>query len=403
MSKFQLNPLVVAFSETTIQHAKQDWAKERIAFVATQRPDVSIVVLTGVTGAGKSTALLQFAKEFLADSEEEMKADPSMRPLTYTVAVASGRRDVDWNRLYRDGCIDSQDPFAGMRARRNDGRTAARVLKGETPPAAALREQLESTFIATGKRIWIIDEAQHLLRDGQGAGSPGSQYDVLKSLAQTAGVRLLLCGTFDLPTCMGYSGQLSRRSDVIVLDRYRWVKEELKVFASTCKSILSKLPDRRPFPDIKANLKEIYVGAIGCVGLFKEWATRAFLLSIQTGAREITMEHFRKTRLKSQQLARINAEVQRGEDMFGDGDEEMSEDLMRAILRGAVPKRPRPKAGSEGNAAEPPPDANDVGSTNGDEATRAASSTPVTTPGRAVRNRRPGTRKPTRDPVGAQL
>ena len=192
MKNPELKKLAKQFAEVTIKHDKQDAAKEQIEFIVSC-DDISIIVLTGPTGSGKSTLLEQFASEYLASREPEMKADPSLRPIAYATATASGHKGFDWKALYKTTQKNHGDPFAATRSRRNDGRRPSTILPGEDAPAALQREQTESAFLAADTKLWIIDEAQHVLRGGK-SGTPGDQYDILKSLAQSAGVQLIPIG-----------------------------------------------------------------------------------------------------------------------------------------------------------------------------------------------------------------
>lgn len=339
LSKLEIKKLSKACAKVLIAHAKQQDAKDRLEFIIGCE-EVAIVVLTGPTGSGKSTLLHQFASEYLAELASQMKADCSMRPVAYCIATASGHKAFDWKQLYKSTLRNLGDPFASTRQKRNDGRKPSTILPGESAPAALLREQLEAEFIARGTTVWIIDEAQHVLRGGK-SGTAGDQYDILKSLAQTAGVQLILCGPFDLPTSMSHSGQLSRRTARVSLNRYRLTSEDKKVYASTLNSLLKKLPIPMAYPDVKDNFKFFYVRTLGCVGIFNDWATRAFLLAARTGEKEITLEHFKETTLSPQQLRTINQEILSGELEYGDIAAEPDEELVRSIIHNAMYSSPR--------------------------------------------------------------
>jgi hypothetical protein len=339
MNHTEIDMLVEAFMDVTVKHTMQEQAHEAITFACCDNPSASIVVLAGPTGVGKSTLLEKFADEYLGRFASEMAADFTLRPIAYALAVASGHRGFDWKRLYKDAGTNLDDPFAHQRNRRGPRKgeppkRPALRLAGEGIGAGVMREELEAELKLRKSRLWIIDEAHHVVRGGR-TGGPGDQLDVLKSMSQTSGSKLLLCGTYDLPDYLVGSGQLSRRSAVIRLNRYRWTEaSERQVFANVVHSLLQRLPDGAGYPDVKANLKFFYVHTLGCVGIFKDWAARALALQLNKGDAKLSIEHFRMTRLTAKELAVINQEIIDGEGRYGEGSEEPDAVLTRSILKG---------------------------------------------------------------------
>jgi energy-coupling factor transporter ATP-binding protein EcfA2 len=353
MNRSEIETLVQAFMDVTVKHTLQDQAHEAIAFACSDNPSASIIVLAGPTGVGKSTLLSKFADEYLRQRAPEMATDPTLRPIAYSIAVASGHRGFDWKRLFKDAGANLADPFAYQRNRGGPRKGAGPRrpllrLAGEGVGAAVMREELEAELRLRGSGIWIIDEAQHVIRGGR-TGAPGDQLDVLKSLGQTSSTKLLLCGTYDLPDYMVGSGQLSRRNSVIRLNRYRWTElGERRVFANVVNALLKRLPERTKYPDVKANLQFFYVHTLGCVGILKEWVARALAKQLTLGDSALTIEHFRLTRLTANQLAAINQEVIDGEARYGEGSDEPDDVLKRSILRGVTVFKQRSR-----NATEP--------------------------------------------------
>jgi hypothetical protein len=341
MKRTEIKKLVDAFMDVTVKHMLQEQAHEAIDFACSDNPSASIVVLAGPTGVGKSTLLSKFAEEYLRHWAPEMAADATLRPIMYSIAVASGHRGFDWKRLFKDASANLDDPFAYQRNRRGPRkgeppRRPSSRLPGESLSAAVIREELEAEIMKCESRIWIIDEAQHVIRGGR-SGAPGDQLDVLKSLAQTAGTKLLLCGTYNLPDYMVGSGQLSRRNSVIRLNRYRWTDPtERRVFANVVNALLKRLPDGTNHPDVKANLQFFYLRTLGCVGILKEWIARAFAKQLANGDSALTLRHLQLTRLTANQIATINQEVIDGEVRYGEGSDELDDALKRSILRGVT-------------------------------------------------------------------
>jgi hypothetical protein len=328
------------FHQLTIKHPTQEAAKERIGFLARYSANVSLIVLAGPSGAGKSTLLDRLVESFNDQHAAEMKLNPALVPILYTTAVANGHRAFDFRRLYTDALKALCDPFASARetSRRSDDPRA--IYEGESRSAARLREDLEEEIRTRGTLIWIIDEAHHVVRGGK-SGHPGDQYDILKSLAQITGVKILLSGTYDLPQFLASSGQLSRRSETVQLRRYHWFDGgDRKTFASIVAAIFKRMPVGA-YPDVGSNAEYFYIWSCGCVGIFKDWVGRAFALALQQGANVLTMEHMEAARMSAEQLDNISADVERGEQFMS----RFTKTELDQSLRDRILKAPRSAKG----------------------------------------------------------
>ncbi len=295
----------------TVKHPKQEEAKDRIEFFANYASSVSLIVLAGPSGVGKSTLLERLIQSFQHQHAATIEADPSAVPIVYTQAVANGHKSFDFRRLYTDALKALHDPFARYKSNRKDEEPRRR-LEGESKTSARLREDLEDEMRSRQTLVWIIDEAHHVVRGGK-SGKPGDQFDILKSFAQITGVKLVLAGTYDLPQFLASSGQLSRRSATVQLDRYHWHdKKERNIFASVAARILKELP-MKAVPNAAANSEYFYVHCCGCVGICKDWIMRAFAIAMQEGTEELTLDHLEQARLDNEQLETISADIERGE------------------------------------------------------------------------------------------
>jgi len=349
-----INLRLKSFHELRIKHPKQHLALNRISFLLNFSPSVELVVLAGPSGAGKSTLLIHLVEMFDPARTRQRDDDDGRIVILYSVAVASGHRAFDFRRLYRDALKALRDPFAAARGRGSAEPQA--VLPGESRGAARLREDLEGEIRHRGVMYWIIDEAHHIVRGGK-SGAPGDQFDILKSLAQTTGAKLVLAGTYDLPEYLASSGQLARRSETVQIARYQWtVVEDRTAFLKVVNNLFMKM-GLREWPDVKTNAEALFAGAIGCVGIFKDWAARALALALQQGSDVLTMEHMNATRLSQQQLTTILDDIEEGEAFMSEfGKDEVDSSLLNRILRGPDKTRPRPKrvAPSDGEAATKP-------------------------------------------------
>jgi len=346
MDTKEIRDLGQAYGAKRVRLSLQKRAKEDLEFASQVSEDVSLIVLAGPTGTGKSTIVEEYATEYLASRRADMMADASLQPLAFAQAIASGDLAVDWTRLHCDLLASLQDPFANIRSSRRDGRQALTVYKGETRGEAQMREQTESVFRAKKTERAIIDEAHHVIR-GRGRAKPGDRLDMLKSQAQSSGAKLILVGTHDLPEYLEHSGQLARRTQVVRLDRYRYTdKKELAEFASAAVAMFKAMPSHPKYPDVAANIKFFHVGSIGCPGVLKDWLGRAYARSLRAGQNEITIEDLTETRLGRRALATINREVLASERTRSEDKDGPDAELAQAILMGLEykPKDAQPGA-----------------------------------------------------------
>ncbi len=324
-----------ALEKLTVKHPKQQEAKERIEFFANHASSVSLIVLAGPSGVGKSTLLDRFIDSFMEQHSAIIAANPSAVPIVCTQAVANGHRAFDFRRLHTDALKALRDPFARYKSRRRSEDAPRAALQGESRTAARLREDLEDEMLARQTLVWIIDEAHHVVRGGK-SGKPGDQFDILKSFAQITGVKLVLAGTYDLPQFLASSGQLSRRSATVQLDRYRWHdKKERAIFASVVAKILQQLP-MDSVPDVINNLTYFYVHSCGCVGICKDWIMRALAIAMREGSRVLSLEHLEQARLNNEQLETISSDIEKGEHfMSRANDPHLDSDTVSRILGSA--------------------------------------------------------------------
>jgi hypothetical protein len=360
------------FDKVTVKHMLQETCKNRIQFLLDYSPSTDLVALVGPTGVGKTTIAERINEAIYEQYKGKMFAESNFVPVLWSTAIASGHRQFSWKELYRDALLALRDPFVdGGRAEPASVMITAHDRESAT--TARLRSRLEHELKVRGVRYWVIDEAQHLAMGGR-SGAPEHQLDVLKSIAQRTGVKLILLGTYELVRHLPSSGQLARRSEVVPFHRYLPEDpEHMRQFAKVLISLFRIL--RVDFPSVQENMKMLYVGSIGCVGIAKDWIARAYGRSVQDGAPGITLEHLKRTRMSQRELQRIMLDIQSGEQDCSRGSEDGDESaLERLIFR--TPKRP---SGQSGAAAD-------------ESAAKHAPKKPKP---------KPGVRRPCRDKIGA--
>lgn len=368
----EIKGLIDAFDAVGIKHKHQADAQASIEFARDLCDSAAIIVLAGPTGVGKTRMLVKLVEDQLAKGSERMRADPLFIPVIVTTAVAHGHRKFDFKRCYLDCLKALGDSFAGKRTRTKEEQERARKERfksaGETISAALLRMDLEFELERHGTVTWVLDEADHILTGGA-SGLPGDQFDVLKSFAQITGLTVILSGTGKLPTYLAASGQLSRRTKVVVLAPYHWEDNaQVSQYASAFHSLMERLPVDG-FPCVTTNVEEFFMGGVGCVGVAKDWISRAFALMLNQGERVMTLEHFRATRLSPVQLKTMALELEEAEQWIRSAKSDTELKLLLGMKKAAV----------------------------------AASAAPVSTakpPDSRRPTSKPFTRNPVRDPVG---
>jgi len=174
MKHFDPKELVQLISNITITDDKQEAAKAQTDLIV-HCEDISISLLTGLTGTGKTTLSRPFAQEYWEGQKEEMTTDPSLCPVPYVLTAAPGHRGFDWKSFYKQMWMTLGDPVATSGERRIDGRQPSLVSAGEDTSEGVLRDQLQAVFLAHGTKLWIVDEAQHVLGVGVGVGKTGPE------------------------------------------------------------------------------------------------------------------------------------------------------------------------------------------------------------------------------------
>lgn len=300
------------FASVLIKHEHQVAALEKLKFLMCHGQGYELLCLIGPTGVGKSTLKVRLYQDILSMERQAMEEDPSYVPIICTEAVASGFRQFDWKTLYVDALEAVGDPFARAKLRetpiaREDQRKAA----GESITAADKRMRLVEELRLRRTKYWLIDEADLILK-GARRGGLSDQYDVLKSIAQSAGVKLVLVGTYELLGHLQVSAQLARRTEMVHFGRY--ALEDKSSFASCVHALLQR-SGAEVVPDVIANFDFFYSGAAGCIGILKDWTARAASQAQMDGRRDLQIDDFRKTRLTGLAIQRIIEDIRAGEEL----------------------------------------------------------------------------------------
>ena len=354
LNKTEIKLAVDAFKAVTVVHSHQEDALQLVLFMLELSPNCAIVNLVGPTGVGKSLLQARVVSTVLEDEREAMQRDPDYVPIIRTHALASGHRQFDWKSLYRGALTAVGDPFAANRRALSNAAEATwrSVHTGESRTAAELRASLEYEFKKRGTKVWIIDEAQHLVFGGR-SGRAGDQFDVLKSIAQNADVKLVLAGPHEMEAGLASSGQLARRSATVHLRRYKGDEaHQLRMFAKVVKTLVSHMKVQG-FPSITENIGFFHSGCAGCIGIMKDWLAKAYGLALrgqsETEPAMLTLNHLRETRLAIDAMTSIVNDIRlEEEDLARTSSDQDFENLVARVPRSSTNRRlPSSNASSE--------------------------------------------------------
>ncbi|MDO8773124.1 MAG: AAA family ATPase [Burkholderiaceae bacterium] len=273
MNNIEYQIHAAAFAKLSVKHQKQNDALQDAAFLLTMCNNVDFVLIEGPTGAGKSHLMERLKKEVNQFYSPQLAEFPGMVPYLSTVAVADGAKKFGWKRCWSDASKGLCDPFSAARSWRTSDHPTVRY-PGESLTTGVARQDFENELRLRRTRAWGIDEAHHILLGGV-AGAPSDQFEVLKSVSQITPIKLVLCGTYQLPRLLNYSGQVMRRSATVTLAPYSLQHEaDITQFASICKTLLEKLPTRTAL-NPEDCVEDLFYGTLGCVGVLKDWIARA--------------------------------------------------------------------------------------------------------------------------------
>lgn len=205
---------------------------------------------------------------------------------------------------------------------------------------------LEEHLRERGTKVWIIDEAQHMVFGGK-SGCAGDQFDVIKSIAQNCGIKLMLAGPQEMEGGLGSSAQLARRSVTIHYRRYLPSDaEDLNEFNSVVNSLLLEM-DVAGYPSVLDNVELFYSGCAGCVGILKDWLARAYGLALRRVDDKprayLTLDDLRSTRLSAEAMRTIMADIRSEEEkMFNPATDEEYEEIVTGVVTDAEADAPPP-------------------------------------------------------------
>ena len=237
----------------------------------------ALIFVFGPTGVGKSTLLKRVTQKLLQEALPIMEIDKGYVPIAGVEIKTPEDSNFDWNDFYVRALMAFDEPMIEKKINRTGARSKLRLAL-----ESALRNRHPDAF--------YIDEAQNFGKVASGRKLQ-DQTDCIKSLANLAQTRFILCGIYELLPLRNLSGQLCRRSHSIHFPRYLADSEQdLKAFRSALLTLQNHLPLPEP-PDLVGHWEFCYERSIGCIGILKELLLRTLSATLsQNGDKAATLK-----------------------------------------------------------------------------------------------------------------
>lgn len=299
---------------------------------AIQQPaGASLIFVIGPTGVGKTTLRCRLEQQLWETGRPAMERDPGHIPVVGLEVAVADADSFRWRDYYKRALMVLDEPMIDHKIL-PDLIPRQRVElrnSGHYKVTSELRWALEQALHYRRPVAFIVDEAQHFKRMANGRRLL-DQMDTLKSLANLTGITHVLIGTYELLGFAQLSAQLDRRSLEIHFPRYHIdITEEMLAFKRTLLTFQRHLPLTGE-PDLVARADYFYERSVGCVGVLKDWLTRALATALDDGQQTLTNTVLERQALPSRKLLRMAREIREGEEALSANNPAQRE--LRALL-----------------------------------------------------------------------
>lgn len=327
------------FENYTVGHPRLKEVSEILMRTIAEPAGASFIFVYGPSGVGKTTLRLRVEQKLTGLALPLLESDRGRVPVVGVEAIAPESRNFNWKDYYTRALIALEEPLIdhkfdyGVRGISRDNFGKINVESKVVAPA--LRRALENALIHRHPDVFFVDEAQHFGKMASGYKLQ-DQLDCLKSLANMTGILHCLLGTYELLTFRNLSGQLSRRSVDIHFRRYCAENpEDVQAFKSVLLTFQQQMPLAEA-PDLVSHWEYFYERTLGCVGILKNWLTRALKDALDREATSITLKDLQKRTWSVAQCQRMFKEIQEGERQLSETETDI-QNLRSALGLGEKP------------------------------------------------------------------
>jgi hypothetical protein len=308
------------FKAYTVAHPALKQADQAVWNALREPAGAALIFVVGPTGVGKTTLLTQIEKRLIDLATTQGDRSNSHIPTLKLDAVSPALTQFKWGDYYQRALLLLQEPQVEYEVNyqstmpvltRQTREQEVRPWKGITD-TAGLRLIFEQALKHRRPYAMLSDEAEHIAKAARGSKLL-DQLDHLKSLAIMTQVVHVLVGTYDLMVFRNLSAQLSRRSIDVHFSRYQATNEaDMRAFKSVLWSFQRNLPLAEE-PDLLQHWKYCYERTIGCVGVLKDWFTRALAEAIERGEKTLSRPLLEQHALSVDRCGQMVTEAVAGE------------------------------------------------------------------------------------------
>ena len=368
--------------DKTVMHGNLKLAYNQVLRAIQEPAGASIILVMGPSGVGKTTLLRLVEKKIIEDSLPQMELNPGWIPIVCVEAVAPGKDTFRWKDFYKRTLIAIDEPLIkekisysedGIR-RDSEGKLIVKSRATED----SLRLAMEQALSHRRPYTLAVDEFQDI-------GKMASQkvleahMDCIKSAVNTTKIPWTGFGTYQLVDFLELSPQLSRRTRIIHLPRYRLEQnEDIKEFKRVLKHLLCRMPLPETPPLVEKYWEYCYERSIGCIGTLKDWLIQALDLALEEGATTLSFSHLEQTAKLTSECIQMAKDAIEGEEKLTNTKD--SQRQLRDLLNSKKQKVQEDQTNSGGDG-KPQKDGGES---------------------QSQRRRRVGQRNPKRDPLASE-
>lgn len=319
------------FRDKVVAHPHLKETHQQLWQAIQQPSGASLIFVFGPTGVGKTTLRCRLEQRLWEAGRLAMEQDPGRIPVVGLEVAVADADSFRWRDYYQRALVALDEPMLDHKI------LPDRILhkrvdlndRGRYKVTSELRWALEQALRHRRPIAFIVDEAQHFKRIASGRRLL-DQMDTLKSLANMTGIPHVLIGTYELLGFAQLSAQLDRRSLEIHFPRYHIdVPEEMLAFKRVLLTFQRHLPLTGE-PDLLAQSEYFYERSVGCVGVLKDWLTRALGEALEDGQETLTKTILERQALPTRKLLRMAREIREGEETLAANSHAQTE--LRSLL-----------------------------------------------------------------------